>query len=127
MKLPSVMGLVLCNELGRDPQAGKPSLRGVINSWHFSVFPTPFQRFTVYVALYDGVGEGKLELSLMRLKGEKTLYRLRQWVILPGRMMPLIVVLKVKKCVFPAAGHYLFSLSFDNQELTRRYVQVFSL
>lgn len=125
MKLPSVLGLVLCEELGRDPQTGKPSLRGVFNSWHFPIFPTPLQQFTVYVALYDGVGEGKLALELMRLETEEVVYSNQRWILLPGRMKPLFLELKVTRCLFTGPGRYWLRLFFDEQLISDRYVEVF--
>ncbi len=126
MKLPSVMGLVLCDEVGRDPETGKPSIRGVFNAWHSSEFPTATRPFAVYVALYDGVGEGTLELSVMRLETEEVIYVHRQWLVFSQRMTPLIVGIEAKKCRFPAPGRYALDLRFDGRLLTQQYLDVFA-
>ena len=60
-KFPKVIGLLPCKELGKDPTTGQISVVGLFQSLTFRDFPTPPQAFTVYVALYDGAGNGKMK------------------------------------------------------------------
>ena len=73
MKRPLVVGLQLCQRLGFNPQQGEVSLVGLFHALRFRTFPSPPQRFAVYVALYDGEGEGTMELVLTRPLGERCL------------------------------------------------------
>ena|SRR5438094_7692073 len=63
VRAPRVVGLVLCKSLSFLPPGGKPSLIDVFHALRFRHFPSPQLNFTVYFALYDGVGEGIMELT----------------------------------------------------------------
>jgi hypothetical protein len=108
-----------------NPQEGKISLTGLFQPLHFRRFPSPLQKFTVYAALYDGVGEGTMELEVARLETEEKIYSHKRWVTFPGRGMLVNLEMKVGKCVFPAPGQYMLSLRFDHQELSQRNLEIF--
>ena len=58
VRLPKVVGLVLCKSFRFLPPRGKPSLIDVFHALRFHHFPSPKLNFIVYFALYDGMGEG---------------------------------------------------------------------
>lgn len=124
MKLPEVVGLVLCDRMEVDPQARQMSLVGIAHSLFFRNFPSPPRSFTVYGALYDGTGEGTIELSVHRLETEKRIYRYQRWFALAGRGQPMHLEIPVRRCVFPAPGRYILALSFDAKRLTHRLIDV---
>ena len=101
------------------------SLTGLFQALRFRRFPSPIHKFTVYAALYDGVGEGTMELEIERLETEEKIYALKRWITFPGRGMIVNYEIKVTRCVFPAPGQYLLTLRFDNQELTHRTLEIF--
>jgi hypothetical protein len=123
--LPDVVGLVLCERISFAPDTGRVSLVDVFQSLRFAEYPTPAQRFTVFSALYDGVGEGTLELAVTRVATEEAIYFYRRWITLPGRLLLANLEIKVTRCAFPAPGRYVFDLRFDKQDLTRRYLEVY--
>jgi hypothetical protein len=123
-RLPTVVSLMLCETLAVEPHLGRLSLVGLFHSRSFHAFPTPPQRFTVYAALFGGVGEGTIELMITRLETERDIHRYQRWHAFPDRNLTANLEIKLVKCVFPAPGRYALSLRFDGRELTRRYLDI---
>jgi hypothetical protein len=123
--MPSVISLILCEKLSVDPRAGKTSLEGLFSARRYRKFPTAEQPFTAYVALYDGEGEGTMELMISRFENEKDIYSYKRWIALPGRGVVVNLEVPIRKCHFPAPGRYLLSLRFNGKEITRRLLDVF--
>jgi hypothetical protein len=124
MKEPRVLGLVLCKRMAIDVAAAEMSLVGVFNRLEFDAWPAIVESFTVYTTLTGGEGQGKIELTIMRLDTEETVYRHQHWTGFadPGMVVALEII--VRRCVFPAAGRYAVTLRFDNQELANRPLDV---
>jgi hypothetical protein len=74
--------------------------------------------------LFDGRGEGKLEVSVTRLETEKEIYRYSKWYHFPAPGMVIHVESKLKKLVIPAPGRYVVVLTFDEHEIARQYLDV---
>lgn len=127
LRLPIAMGLVLCERLDIDPLARRMSLVGVFHSLRFRNFPTSPQRFTVYAALYGGIGEGTMELMITSLETEQDIHRYRRWQVLPVRGQIGTLEIRLQRCVFPAPGRYALKLSFDGGEATVRYLDILRL
>jgi len=72
MKLSDVVGMVFCERMDFTFRVGQASLVGIFHSLRYRHFPSPPKRFTVYVALYDGEGEGTMEFEMERLETEET-------------------------------------------------------
>lgn len=125
IKLPKIVGLTLCERIDVNRETGQVSLVGLVQVFHFPIFPSPAKPFTVYLALFDGVGEGTMELSIMQLATEKVIYRYQRWLAFPGRDLVVNQEIPVRRCVFPTPGRYLLTLSFDQQPVTQRTVTVF--
>jgi hypothetical protein len=109
-----------------EPSTGVVSLVGVFQARRFRNFPSPVQGFTVYTTLYDGVGEGTMELAVSHLETEKDVGSYKRWFTLPGRGRVFNLVLELKRCVFPAAGRYGVALRFGGKEITSRYLDIFT-
>ena len=71
VRFPKVVGLVLCKSFRFLPPRGKPSLIDVFHALRFHHFPSPKLNFVVYFALYDGMGEGIMELKITRMENEE--------------------------------------------------------
>jgi hypothetical protein len=115
----------MCEGLAIDTQRPKVSLVGVFHSLHFKEFPARPERFTVYAVLYDGVGEGKMELVITRQETEEDVNTYSKWVGFPGRGRIAHVEISLQKCSFPAPGRYRIMLRFDGNILTERLMDVF--
>jgi hypothetical protein len=131
VRLPKVVGLVLCKGLSFLPPRGRPSLVDIFHALRFHHFPSPKTNFTVYFALYDGLGEGIMELKITRLENEEDLVTKEEKVDLPGRAMYRNCLMSVKGCRFPAPGNYSITLRFRGEsedmpnDLALRYFEVF--
>jgi hypothetical protein len=123
--LPKVLGLTICDRVEVDRESGHFSLIGLFQSRRIKDFPTPPQAFTVYAALFDGLGEGTLELVVAQLVTDLKVYRYRRWMTFPGRMLTVHMEIKIKQCIFPGPGGYAAVLRFDGDELSRRYLDIF--
>jgi hypothetical protein len=125
VKLPEVLGLAMCERFGPDPATGRASLLGVFHALRFRVFPTAPQRFMVYTALFDGEGEGTIELIVSRLETEEDVHSYRRWFTFPERWQVINLMIPFTRCVFPAPGRYALTLRFNGNELTFRYMDIF--
>lgn len=124
-RLPRLVGLVLCKRLAVDLQARHLSVVGLFHALTFSAFPAP-ARFSVYTALYGGSGEGRMKLRVTRLETEDDVYSYERWWAAPGQGFSVHVEIGVTRCAFPAPGRYALSLSFDDEELISRYLDIFT-
>jgi hypothetical protein len=125
IRLPRVLGLLICEKLGRDPQTGKPSLLGVMNSLTCASFPSDGRNLTAYAVLYGGTGEGTIQLGVQRLETESDVYSYSRWFRFPGRQTLVNLEIRINGIVFPVKGRYSFRLRFDDHDLTERYLDVF--
>ena|SRR6266404_161901 len=125
IKLPQVVGLYPCERIDLNMQTGQVSFIGVFHSLHFRTFPSPGTKFTVYAALYDGVGEGRMDLLITRLETERDIYHKRRWYAFPGRGVLTHVDFLVPNLAFSAPGRYRFRLSFEQRELSQRLVNIY--
>jgi hypothetical protein len=124
LKMPRVIGLTLCDRLEVDTATGEVLLAGLFQAQHFLHFPSPPFTFTVYTALFGGVGEGTMELTIQRLENEEDLYSHRRWLALPGRQLIVNLEIRVRDCVFPTPGRYSLTLRFDEQFVTDRLLDI---
>jgi hypothetical protein len=120
---PHVVGLTLCNRLSFDPATAELSLVGIFNRLAFRRWPTPEVNFTAFATLFGGSGEGTIELVVSRLETEEMVYRYRRWYAAPGPG-DVHLEMRVTRCVFLAPGTHGFTLRFDGQDLTFRYLEV---
>ena len=122
-KLPRVAGLIFCKRMEINVAAVEMSLAGVFHTLIFSAFPAHVP-FTVYTELYDAAAEGTMELAVMRLETERTIYRQTRWFASSDRQLVIQYETRVQKCIFPAPGRYAVMLRLDGDELTRRYLDI---
>src|SRR5262245_61211617 len=105
IQAPSVVGLVLCEKLDVDIVGRRLSLIGLFHSRRVATFPSPRQQFTVYAALSDAVGEGRMRLEIHSLGGAGLVYAYERWFAAPSdRLLVLHLEIPVRRCVFPAPG-----------------------
>jgi hypothetical protein len=123
IRLPTAFSLILCAKIKSIPTEKGVDLQDVFHAFYLLRFPSSPPHFTVYTALFDGVGEGTMELAVWRLETEEDLYFNRRWVAFPGRGYVVNFELLVKRLILPAPGRYGFSLRFDKREITSRIVE----
>jgi uncharacterized protein DUF6941 len=124
IRAPQVSGILLCGRLSFDVP-GEASLVDLFHSLRFREFPSPRLDFTAYCSLYDGIGEGTIELVVTQVDPGTDVYRYQKRVTFPGRLQGFGLEMKLTKCRFPAPGRYAFVLRFEGEYLTDRYVHVY--
>ena len=124
VKLPAVLGLVLCKKMHIDVVSRQISLEGVVWSWRSSVFPTLPIEMLAYFALFDARGEGEICLTCTRLETESDIYYHSLWrsFPIPGRVT--VLTMPIRRLELPAPGRYSFTLSFDGKTLTTYVLDV---
>lgn len=125
IKLPDVIGMVLCDCLDFATFPGKPTLMGIFHALRFLHYPAPPRQFTAYCGLYDGVGDGTMELTMTHVQTGIDIHRLQKWYSFPRRLYHVNMEMNVHDCVFPFPGQYVIVLRFDGQELTHRYLDLY--
>jgi hypothetical protein len=123
-RLPQIVGLTVCRRLAIDLVRKELNLVGICHSLRFSRFPALAKTFTLYAALYNGVGEGTMELLISRLETEERTYRYRRWLAFEGKGQFVHLEIPVAKCTFPAPGRYLMELRFNEKFLSDRIIDV---
>jgi hypothetical protein len=136
-KLPDALALMLCERVDLDAQQGRRSLFNLFHSLAFRDFPATAPRFFVYVALYDGFGQGTITLTVTRLETEEDVFTLtRKGIAFPGRQKRFHVQIKVSGCTFEAPGRYRLRLYFQEDSpagptaegvLAERFLDIYRL
>ena len=124
VKLPDVVGLVMCEQFKVDPTTHRVSLDGLFSSLRFRVFPSRPISVTAYAALFDGRGEGEMRLTCTRLETEEELFYHSRWCSFSMHGMMVHFTMTIRKLRFPAPGRYAFTLSFDGNLLTTSFIDV---
>jgi hypothetical protein len=108
-KLPQVSGLILCDRTEVIPRKGEYSYIGVFNVLRLP-FPQkssrktpkkdyPLRPFTVCGTLFNGQGEGILELTVANLALEETIDSYKRWVSYQAGMLYYLEI-HLRKCAF---------------------------
>lgn len=124
VKLPDVLGLVLCDEFQVDAVARRVSLMGLFLSLRFTAFPARCRPFAVYAALFDARGEGEMRLICTRLETEEDLYYNSWWCSFPSAGRTTHLPMRIPGIEFPAPGRYRLTLSFDQKTISTRFFDV---
>jgi hypothetical protein len=134
-KLPQMSGLVLCDRIEVDPSKGEYSYVGVFNVLRLP-FPKrtskktpkknyPLRPFSVCGTLFNGEGEGVLELTVENLALEERIDSYQRWVSYQAGML-FYLEIHLSKCAFKDPGRHQITLSLDNNLLAQRYLDVFN-
>ncbi len=89
-------------------------------------FPSDPQRFSVFVALTDSQGDGRLELRAIRLDTGDQFYAQQYPIHFPDRATVVNVNIRVRGIRFPAAGTYEFLLLVYGNSVAQRKLRVYS-
>jgi hypothetical protein len=123
-RTPKALDFVLCERMEVDPQEGQYSL---VNVFYWLPWRAPgplLKDFTLYGTLFDGRGNGLLQLEVSQMERERAAYRWSKPFASPGRGMSHILEIKVRGCVFPAPGRYSLSVRIDDKETGVFYLDV---
>jgi len=71
---PSAISLMLCDQVVFEQETQKPYLLGVFNGVMVDAFPGTPQRFDVFAALTDGLGDVTITLVVVHLDSNQEIY-----------------------------------------------------
>jgi hypothetical protein len=124
---PSAIGLMLCDQVVYERGTLKPYLLGVFTGVAVESLPTPPQRFDVFAALTDGLGDVTMTLSVVHLDTNQEIYARQITARFPDPFQVVNLRFRVRRIIFPVAGAYLFALIADGEELAARRIRVYQV
>lgn len=122
---PVPLGLALCNLVIIDQHSRMPSLIGMFTGLEVDRFPSDPQRFSVFAALTDGLGNGRIEWVALRLETGEQVYAQNGTIDSPDRLKVVNVNFRVRGIIFPAPGSYEFAVLVDGDVIARRRVRIY--
>jgi hypothetical protein len=126
IKLPVVVGLMLCEQVIIQEGTRHLTLVNCFKRLKVRGFPSPPQRFAAFAVLTDGQGRGQFELMVERLDNMDEVYSQRHEVTFNDPLRETNLLFLVGQCSFPAAGRYQAVLLADRQLIAQRAFQVFA-
>jgi hypothetical protein len=124
LKPPAVCGLILCGRFEVDKVQRQMSLRDLYMALSYPRFPSPPRPCTGYCLLIDGEGEGELSFVCTQLETERDLDSMSRWYMPAAPETPLHCEMVLRDLVFPKPGRYVFTLSFDGEAISTRFLDV---
>jgi hypothetical protein len=124
---PSAISLMLCDQVVFERETQKPYLLGVFTGVSADHIPTPPQRFDIFAALTDGLGDVRMTLTVEHLDTNQEIYSQHVTVRFSDPFQVVNVRFRIRHLVYPAAGTYLFALIANDEELATRRIRVYEV
>ena len=125
LQWPNAVSLMLCDQVVFEQGTQKPYLLGVFTGVAVDSVPTVPQRFDIFAALTDGLGDVPITLSVVHLETNQEIYAQKLTVSFPDPLQVVNLRFRVRQLVYEAAGTYLFALTANDHELAARRVRVY--
>jgi hypothetical protein len=122
---PSAISLMLCDQVVFERGTEKPYLLGVFTGVAVDRVPTAPQRFDIFAALTDGLGDVTMTLSVVHLETNQEIYTQKLTVSFPDPLQVDNLRFRVRQLTYAASGTYLFALTAGDEELAARRVRVY--
>jgi hypothetical protein len=124
---PTALALILCEQVIVDQRSHNPSPINIFTGRAVDRFPSEAQRFSVFAALTDGQGNGRLEVRAVRLDTGEQFYAQQYPVTFPDRGTVVNINVRVRSLRFPVAGVYDFLLLIDGHLVAQRRLRVYAV
>jgi hypothetical protein len=124
---PSAISLMLCDQVVFEQGTQKPYLLGVFTGVAADSFPTVPQRFDIFAALTDGLGDIMITLTVIRLDTNEEIYNQRMTVEFPDPLRVVNLRFRVRQLIYDVPGTYLFALTVEDEEIAARRVRVYQV
>lgn len=121
---PAALGLMLCDQVLFEHNTQKPTLVGIFTGIAVDGFPSGPQRFDLFAALTDGIGEGVIDLVVYGIDGDQQLHAQSMELAFPDPFQIINLRFRFRQLSFPAGGAYLFTLLVEGEEIAHRRLQV---
>ncbi|MCI0637476.1 MAG: hypothetical protein L0Y72_22390 [Gemmataceae bacterium] len=126
---PSPLNLILCDQVVFEQGTQKPYLLGMFTGVAAESFPTERQRFDIFAALTDGLGDVTMTLSVARMEANQEIYSQTMTVSFPDPLRVVNLRFRVRQLIYEAPGTYLFALTTKDRdgevEIAARRVRVY--
>jgi hypothetical protein len=116
---------MLCDRVVFEHGSQKPYLLGVFTGLAVETLPSTPQRFDVFAALTEGLGDVKITLSVVHLETGREVYSKNIRLNFPDPLQVVNLRLQVRRLVFDVGGMYLFALLVGDEEISARRVYVY--
>jgi hypothetical protein len=123
-QIPTVLGLLVCEKVVIEERTHNVTLVNCFTRRNVEAFPSERQRFAVFAALTDGLGDIELKLVVQRLDTQEEIYQEARRVQFADRLQEVRFLFRVTTCTFPVAGPYDLILLADGSELARHRIHV---
>jgi hypothetical protein len=123
---PTALALLLCEQVIVDQYTRNPSPINIFTGLSVERFPSDPQRFSVFTALTDAQGNGRLELRAVRLDTGEQFYSQQYPLHFPDRATVVNVNIRVRSIRFPVSGVYEFLLLVDGNVVAQRKLRVYT-
>ena len=117
--VPTVLALLLCDQVIVDAGTNKKSLIGVFENLNALVFPASTS-MAIYAKLTDAQGKYNFRVRIVHLKNEALLGELEiKDAEFADQLRPAELIINLPGLVFPEAGKYEFQLYANDVYLSR--------
>ncbi len=121
--IPSVVAMLICDQVIAEQGTNKKSLIGVFEIFNAVAFPTMIPRIAIYVKLADAYGKYHFKLCLVRLKDESLVAEIGIDADVQDSSHYSELALNMGNLPFPEPGKYEFQLYAGNVYLHRVTMQ----
>jgi hypothetical protein len=120
--IPSVVAMLVCDQIVIEQGTGKKSLIGVFENIFTQGFPSQLSRVAVYVKMVDALGKYNLRLRLVKLKDETPLADITLDADVKDSLVGVEIALNMVNLPIPEPGKYEFQLYANEIYLHRATV-----
>src|SRR5260370_18177725 len=116
--IPSVLAMLLCDQIIIDAQTQKKSLIGIFDKFNSMAFPAA-ANIAVYVKLADAEGKYNFKIRVAHLKDERLIGEVSTDGTVQTRLEPAELAVYLHGFAVPEPGKYEFQLFANDVYLTR--------
>src|SRR5437868_1545936 len=122
---PVVLGLTLCDYVIVEERTKKVSLIGTFTGLGVPEFPAQPPPFSVFAILTDGLGDATMELDVTHMETNDSIFSHSGVLNFPDKVAEVAYHMRLRQCVFPAAGLYQFTLTVNGEWAAQRRLRVY--
>jgi hypothetical protein len=123
-QIPVVLGLLACEQVVIEERTRNVTLVNCFTKWNIGTFPSEPQRFSVFAAMTDGMGNIVLKLVVQRLDTAEDVFHESRTLPFADRLQEVRFLFRVRNCSFPVAGRYDLILFANGSELARHRINI---
>jgi hypothetical protein len=121
---PTVIGLLLCEQIIVEEDTHNVTLVNCFTRLKVEEFPSGPQRFALFAALTDGLGDVTLDVVIVGLDNEEEVFRQARRLQFRDPLQEIRFLFRITRCAFPVAGPYEVGLLADGESLARHRFEV---